>query len=77
MLGKHSTSMVPTLKPQDIVLVDRQDRDVMNFKGRIMLVLDPFDGSGKIKTCGGGKANPKSATTVITYYSDNAAENPP
>ena len=76
MLGKHSTSMVPTLKPQDIVLVDRQDKDVMNFKGRIMLVLDPFDGSGKIKRVA-AENQPKKRDYRITYYSDNAAENPP
>ena len=75
MLGKHSTSMVPTLKPQDIVLVDRQDKDVMNFKGRIMLVLDPFDGSGKIKRVA-AENQPKKRDYRITYYSDNAAENP-
>ena len=71
-----STSMVPTLKPQDIVLVDRQDKDVMNFKGRIMLVLDPFDGSGKIKRVA-AENQPKKRDYRITYYSDNAAENPP
>ena len=76
MLGKHSTSMVPTLKPQDIVLVDRQDKDVMNFKGRIMLVLDPADGSGKIKRVA-AENQPKKKDYRITYYSDNAAENPP
>ena len=76
MLGKHSTSMVPTLKPQDIVLVDRQDKDVMNFKGSIMLVLDPCDGSGKIKRVA-AENQPKKKDYRITYYSDNAAENPP
>lgn len=76
MLGKHSTSMIPTLKPQDIVLVDRQDKDVMNFKGRIMLVLDPADGSGKIKRVAAENL-PKKRDYRITYYSDNAADNPP
>ena len=76
MVGKHSTSMVPTLKPQDIVLVDREDKDVTNFKGRIMLVMDPFDGSGKIKRVATENL-PKKKDVRITYYSDNAAENPP
>lgn len=76
MLGKHSTSMVPTLKPQDIVLVDRQDKDVMNFKGRIMLVLDPFDGSGKIKRVA-AENQPKKRDYRITYYSDNASRESP
>ena len=76
MIGKNSTSMLPTLKPQDIVLVDRQDKDVMNFTGRIMLVLDPVDGSGKIKRVA-AENQPRKRDCRITYYSDNAAENPP
>ena len=46
-IGDHSTSMLPTLRPEDIVLVDRQDIDCAT-PGRIMLVLDP-DGAGMIK----------------------------
>ena len=46
-IGKRSTSMLPILHPGDVVLVDRQDRDVMT-PGRIMLVMDP-DGAGMIK----------------------------
>ena len=75
MIGKHSTSMLPTLKPQDIVLVDRQDKDVLNFTGRIMLVMDT-DGCGKIKRVA-VEHQPKKRDYRITYYSDNAAENPP
>lgn len=75
MIGKHSTSMVPTLKPQDIVLVDRQDKDVQNFTGRIMLVMDT-DGCGKIKRVA-TEHLPKKRDYRITYYSDNTVENPP
>ena len=74
-IGKHSTSMIPTLRPQDIVLVDRQDTDVQNFTGRIMLVMDP-DGCGKIKRVA-SEHQPRKRDYRITYYSDNAVENPP
>lgn len=75
MLGKNSTSMIPTLKPQDIVLVDRQDKDVQSFTGRIMLVMDT-DGCGKIKRVA-TEHQPKKHDYRITYYSDNAMETPP
>lgn len=75
MIDKYSTSMLPTLKPQDIVLIDRQDKDVQNFNGRIMLVMDD-EGSGKIKRVAVENL-PKKRDWRITYYSDNAADNPP
>ncbi len=73
-IGPHSTSMQPILNPGDIVLVDRDDRNV-KAPGHMMLVLDPKDGSGKVKRvavqdCDDGDCR-------ITYYSDNAASNPP
>lgn len=71
-IGKHSTSMLPTLSPGDIVLVDRQDRDVMR-PGRMMLVMDP-EGAGKIKRVA---SEDRKQDFRITYYSDNAADNPP
>ena len=72
-IGPSSTSMQPTLNPGDIVLVDREDRDVSQ-PGHIMLVLDPLDGSGMIK-----RVSVKDTPTdcQITYYSDNVAQNPP
>lgn len=74
-IGRHSTSMSPTLNPGDIVLVDRQDKDVHNFAGRIMLVMDP-EGAGKVKRVATEK-QPDRRDYRLVYYSDNAAANPP
>jgi hypothetical protein len=71
-IGRHSTSMEPVLHPGDIVLVDRQDREIPH-PGRMMLVMDP-DGAGKIKRVAVEALN---ADHRIMYYSDNAAANPP
>lgn len=73
-IGQNSTSMQPTLNPKDIVLVDRDDRDVSK-PGHMMLVLDPVDGSGMIKRVAVREKD--NGDFQITYYSDNAAENPP
>ena len=72
-LGPTSTSMQPTFNPKDIVLVDRDDRDV-DKPGRIMLVRDPVDGSGMIKRV---HAQDLEDDCRITFYSDNAAKWPP
>lgn len=74
MIGEHSTSMLPTLRPKDIVLVDRQDLDCSR-PGRIMLAIDP-DGAGMIKRVS-VKPIKKDKDWQITFYSDNTAENPP
>ena len=71
-IGKHSTSMEPTLHAGDVVLVDRQDKSTQR-PGRMMLVMDP-DGSGKIKRVA---VEQKNNDWRITFYSDNAADNPP
>ncbi len=71
-IGRQSTSMMPTLHPGDVVLVDREDRDTHN-PGRMMLVMDP-DGAGKIKRV---SVEPAEADYRIVYYSDNAMANPP
>lgn len=71
-IGKESTSMEPILQPRDIVLVDLDDKDTRK-PGRIMLVMDP-DGSGMIKRVA---VDQKENDYRITFYSDNAAENPP
>lgn len=73
-IGKNSTSMQPTLNPRDIVLVDRDDRDASK-PGHMMLVLDPVDGSGMIKRV--SVREKEDGDFQITYYSDNAAQNPP
>lgn len=72
-LGKGSDSMLPTLKPEDIVLVDRDDSDVSR-PGHMMLVKDPLDGSGMIKRV---SVQEKDEDFTITFYSDNAAKYPP
>ena len=74
MIGEHSTSMLPTLRPKDIVLVDRQDLDCSR-PGRIMLAIDP-DGAGMIKRVS-VKPVKKDKDWQITFYTDNTAENPP
>lgn len=72
-IGKNSTSMEPVLHPGDIVLVDLDDKDTRQ-PGRIMLVMDPQDGSGMIKRVA---VEQKNDDFRITFYSDNAAKNPP
>ena len=74
MIGEHSTSMLPTLRPKDIVLVDRQDLDCSR-PGRIMLVIDP-EGAGMIKRVSARQLR-EDSDWQITFYSDNAQENPP
>lgn len=71
-IGKSSTSMQPTLRPGDIVLVDRSDRNV-DRPGHIMLVRDP-DGCGKVKRV---DVQEKDRDYSVIYYSDNALDNPP
>lgn len=71
-IGRNSTSMQPTLNPGDIVLVDRDDRDVTR-PGHMMLVMEP-DSSGMVKRV---SVKEKDDDFSITYYSDNAAKYPP
>ena len=72
-IGGDSRSMQPTLNPGDIVLIDRDDRDVTH-DGHMMLVLDPLDGSGMIKRV---SVRDVPGDVQITYYSDNASQYPP
>lgn len=71
-IGRTSYSMQPTLNPGDIVLVDRDDRDVSR-PGHMMLVMEP-DSSGMVKRV---SVKEKDDDFSITYYSDNAAKYPP
>lgn len=71
-IGRTSYSMQPTLNPGDIVLVDRDDRDVSR-PGHMMLVMEP-DSSGMVKRV---SVQEKDDDFSITYYSDNAAKYPP
>lgn len=72
-IGAHSTSMQPTLNPGDIVLVDRDDRDVLR-PGHMMLVTDP-DGAGMIKRV--SIEDKQDGDYRITFYSDNGLKYPP
>ena len=72
-IGRSSTSMQPTLNPGDIVLVDRDDRDVQR-PGHMMLVTDP-DGSGMVKRV--AIEDKHDGDHRITFYSDNASQWPP
>lgn len=72
-IGAHSTSMQPTLNPGDIVLVDRDDRDVQH-PGHMMLVTDP-DGAGMIKRV--SIEDKQDGDYRITFYSDNGLKHPP
>ena len=72
-IGPQSDSMQPTLNPCDIVLVDREDRDIKR-PGHMMLVLDP-DGAGMIKRV--AVEDLPDGDSRITFYSDNALKHPP
>ena len=72
-IGSTSTSMQPTLNPGDIVLVDRDDRDVQR-PGHMMLVTDP-DGAGMVKRV--AIEDKQDGDYRITFYSDNALQCPP
>lgn len=72
-IGAQSTSMQPTLNPSDIVLVDRDDRDVQH-PGHMMLVTDP-DGAGMVKRV--AIEDKQDGDYRITFYSDNGAKYPP
>jgi hypothetical protein len=73
-IGKNELSMVPTLHPGDIVLVDRSDRDP-NPAGKIMLVSEPGqDGGTMVK-----RVNTKrlDGDIELIFYSDNSRDFPP
>ena len=65
--------MQPTLNPGDIVLVDRDDRDVLR-PGHMMLVTDP-NGAGMIKRV--SIEDKQDGDYRITFYSDNGLKYPP
>lgn len=68
-----ATSMIPTLFPGDIVLVDMDDKAVRT--GRIYLVKTP-DGGGLVKRVS-VRDLPREKDYQLTFYSDNTAEFPP
>lgn len=72
-IGYSSYSMQPTLNPGDIVLVDKNDRNIQH-GGHIMLVTDP-EGAGMIKRV--AINNKKDDDHRIIFYSDNNLLHPP
>jgi len=74
-IGKNQRSMIPTLHPGDIVLVDRNDwgqQTGYGPPGNIYLVREPGqEGGGMVKRVAlAGKGD----TSTITFYSYNAVE---
>lgn len=72
-IGHSSYSMQPTLNPGDIVLVDKNDRNIQHC-GHIMLVTDP-EGAGMIKRV--AINDKKDDDHRIIFYSDNNLLHPP
>jgi len=72
-IEKHSTSMVPLLRPGDIVLVDRTDFEPTK-PGGIFLVREPGQEGGAMVKRVSVKDVPDDI--LVTFYSENAAENP-
>jgi len=73
-VGENELSMVPTLHPGDIVLVDRSDRNP-NPAGKIMLVCEPGEDGGIMVK----RVNTKrlDGDLELIFYSDNSKEFPP
>ncbi len=71
-IGKNERSMVPTFWPEDILLVDRSNRNPET-AGKTWLVCDP-DGGCAIKRVSSRKVK---GDVELTFYSDNAKEFPP
>lgn len=74
-LSRDALNMEPTLRPGNIVLVDRDDRNVEN--GRMFLVREPDDnGDASITRVAVTEAGGKEQDFRITYYGDNPAYPP-
>jgi hypothetical protein len=70
-IGRSQDSMVPTLHPFDLVLVDRDDTNVTrDFPGNIFLVQEPAhaDAGLSIKRV---KLQRKNGRELVTFFSDN------
>lgn len=72
-IAPRSVSMKPKLSPGDIVVVDRDDKDVST-PGNMMLVYDPVDSSGMVKRV---SVREEKGDALITFYSENASQYPP
>jgi phage repressor protein C with HTH and peptisase S24 domain len=76
-VGRGQTSMIPTLHPEDIVLVDRDDwgqQTGYSPPGNIYLVREPGqEGGGMVKRVAlAGKGD----MATVTFYSDNKEVGP-
>ena len=67
-VGKNQRSMLPSIQPNDIVVVDLDDKDVQ--RPGIFLVRDPDEGAALKRV----KFFTKRSQPAITFYSDNAAD---
>ncbi len=73
-VGANEYSMIPTLHPGDLVLVDRDDKNPEP-AGRIMLVTEPGeDGGAMVKRVATTK---RDDDLELVFYSDNSREFPP
>jgi hypothetical protein len=72
-IGRGERSMVPTLHPGDIVLVDREDKNPEP-AGKIMLVTEPNEAGTAIKRV---RTKELKNDIELIFYSDNAREFPP
>ena len=71
-IGRQELSMVPTLHPGDIVLVDRNERDPVP-AGKIMLVTEPGgDDAGVMVKRVSTHKTPDDVELI--FYSDNSRE---
>ena len=67
-VGKNQKSMLPSIQPGDIVVIDLDDKHID--RGGIFLVRDPDEGAALKRV----KYFTKRGQPVITFYSDNAAD---
>lgn len=73
-IARGMTSMVPTLHPQDICLVDRDDfHTKFDPPGNIFLVREPDDSVAVKRVV----LKVRGGETHVTFYSDNVTEHPP
>lgn len=67
-VGKNQKSMLPSIQPGDIVVIDLDDKDIK--RPGIFLVRDPDEGAALKRV----KYFTKRGQPFISFYSDNAAD---
>lgn len=67
-VGKNQKSMLPSIQPGDIVVIDLDDKDIK--RPGIFLIRDPDEGAALKRV----KYFVKRGQPSITFYSDNAAD---